>query len=277
MNGAPLNLIVQNWLWVVAGLAVLAILTPVLIGPIVVRRKLQQPARPVLEPIDPANGDLPGPVERFFEYVARALSSEGFEVLGYFYVGRQVVNVKALIAYLEKPTTQEGALAAVIYLKIGEKLYQITANRVEFFTRFLDDVSVATNNGRVIGIFGRVPGRTFVQFVGEDDLSRLYRLHRAMVDRFGSNSRPLVRGNADVAEYLCGTMVRELDDQVQTGYYFRDVEADLYCPTWKGAILMTWKLLWPISWIRRARVHLRAARLRREAEAQLSALDADIG
>jgi hypothetical protein len=266
----PVDQIEWLWLWFILGATTLLIVSPVFVGPILLRCRLWVAARPTLRPLDPDSGELTGRVQRFFDHVARALSLEGFQVLGYFALDEHVPRARATIAYLEMPGSQEGALASVVYAKIDWETYRPREFRVEFWRSFLDGVGVSTNNGWVVGIHGRVPGRTSVQFAREDDLLHLYRLHRIMVARFGSDARPRVRDNTDVTTYLSRNLIAEMDRQVQIGYYFLDADAECYRPTWKGAMLMAWKSMWPITWIRWARRRLHAARLRREAEAQLA-------
>ena len=86
---------------------------------------------------------------------------------------------------------------------------------------------------------------------------------------FGSRSAPIVRdssGTRGPLRSLCGP-VTDRDRRIQptsfgnrsskskpsipeSGYYYHDEEHRVYRLTWRGAILMTWKLLWPIKQIR---------------------------
>jgi hypothetical protein len=57
---------------------------------------------------------------------------------------------------------------------------------------------------------------------------------------------------ADPVAYLIEGRERILAHHVATGYYYLDEARDIYRPTWKGAVLMTWRLLWPIRPLYRA-------------------------
>jgi hypothetical protein len=67
-------------------------------------------------------------------------------------------------------------------------------------------------------------------------------------------------------------LVREMEQQVPLGYFWLDRTANAYRPTWKGAAMMCWKLLPPMSTLRHARIRRRAAQLL--AELGLSSGDA---
>jgi hypothetical protein len=97
-----------------------------------------------------------------------------------------------------------------------------------------------------------------------EDARELYRAHTDVVAHLGPRSEPIVPLEGDPAAYQCAYTNRERARFKECGYFYLDPEADCYRPTWKGAVLLTWKLLWPVSAIRRARI-------RRHAEALLRA------
>jgi hypothetical protein len=77
-------------------------------------------------------------------------------------------------------------------------------------------------------------------------------VHRLLlgVDRHGS-VRPAPKANG-LEEAMVESMLKEFETQVATGYLFPDPDGACYRPTWKGAVLMTWRLCWPVSAIVRS-------------------------
>lgn len=63
-------------------------------------------------------------------------------------------------------------------------------------------------------------------------------------------------------------MREELEGQIDTGYMFLASGGDVFRPTWKGAFLMCWALLFPWEQIRFARRDRKAARLLEELRAE---------
>ena len=70
---------------------------------------------------------------------------------------------------------------------------------------------------------------------------------------------PLATG--DVEGTLRQAVLREMGAQREAGYVYVDPGTGAYRPTWKGAALMTWRLLWPMKTIARARLRRRASAL----------------
>jgi hypothetical protein len=244
------------------------VILPVFGGPILLRRLLTQPFRATLRPLDPEAGEAPPPVVRHFRQIAEQLNADGFRLMGYFLLGDQVHGVKATLGYLEHPTSGESALASALYAQVEQGVWRLKMAYLEFTAEFVDGTAVSTHNSTTLGAFGTIPGRTVAQFPRERDPRQLYRLHQAMVRRFGSAAARCVRGEQTVVEYLQDQTERQVERQIPTGYYVRDERAGVYRPTWKGAVLMAWKLLPPISAVRWLLLLRRAARLRRLAAAE---------
>ena len=84
--------------------------------------------------------------------------------------------------------------------------------------------------------------------------------------RGGGAKKVYEEGQAE--PYLCSVIVESYEEQVGFGWLYLDSAAGVYRPTWKGAFLMTWGLLWPVLAIRKAL-------LRQKEEALLKAFRAD--
>jgi hypothetical protein len=134
---------------------------------------------------------------------------------------------------------------------------------VEFVTRLRDGTGVLTNNTEVLGAFPSRPHLTTGRFPMVQETGKLYRLHRALVDRNGSSAGAVLRLDAefhgDAVAYVSRILVEQLEEQIGTGYMYRAAGGKWYWPTWKGALLMTWGQLWPFKPIR---IHLRTHRAR---------------
>jgi hypothetical protein len=210
-------------------------------------------------------------VRRHFEKVADQLAPDGFRLLGWFLLADQVPGVKAVLAYLEEPKAEEAALLTALYGQPEPDTWRLQQAYLEFSSGFTDGVNVTTNNTTALGAFGAAPGKTLQPFPGERDPRQLYRLHRGLVRRFGSFAVRRARGGRPVAEFLSDGVVLEIERQIGTGYFLRDDDAGVYRPTWKGAVLMAWKMLPPVAAVRWLLVRWRAAALRRQAEADAAA------
>jgi hypothetical protein len=109
-----------------------------------------------------------------------------------------------------------------------------------------------------------MPGEYTTKFWSIGDIQRLYRIHQALADRFCEHGRPVEQLDSEydgnVVKYVADAVLdRSFRDQVGTGYLAED--SDGYRPTIPGALIMTWKELWPIKSIRRWQERRSAERL----------------
>jgi len=251
--------------WDIWILLLLLLGLPYVGGPILVRFTQRVAAHPELEPLDPEEeDDIPRAALRYFDEIEDDLAPDGFELKGYFLLQDYVPSVQSILAYFEIKKTGATALAAAVYLERQGVPTALKVTYLDFGTTFQDGVNVTTNNSPHSGVFAKTPGKTVLAFSPNVHPSELFQIHQAMVIQFGSHAPRKTRGKQRIEEFLAEGLIREIERQVAVGYYYPDESADVYRPTWKGAILMTWKSLWPIKQLRGGLARRRAERFRRE-------------
>jgi hypothetical protein len=171
---------------------------------------------------------------------------------------------------------REAALVSAIY-GITAQERPLEMRYVEFMAQFAGgDVRVVqTNNTSEVGSFPPLPQDLTFRFPHVADLDRLYRLHRALVRRHAGRQRRGLRVvedfGGDATAYFREVVFRKaFQDQESTGYLRYNAVQDCWQPTLKGAYLMTWRELWPIKPMIRARVRRRGLRLERELQFELA-------
>jgi hypothetical protein len=241
------------------GLAVLGglLLLPYLLGPVLIYFTVRLSGNPVLEELSLDDPDLPRSAEKYLVPTVEQLEEEGFELLGVYFMDEFVPKVKNFFALLGKPSTRELVLAAVTYPKstLGHHL-----RHVEFSTRMTDGTVIDTSNSLELPAFKSVPRHHVVLLPWIRDVGELYRIHQAAVEYFSPGGTREWRVGDDPRGYFRQALLEEMAEQVETGYFYRDATGD-FRPTLKGAILMTYKNLWPITAIRRALRRRRGERL----------------
>src|SRR4029077_19945672 len=93
---------------------------------------------------------------------------------------------------------------------------------------------------------------------------RLYEIHQATIAAFGHDAvirKPVID---DPATFLRTNFHNDVAKFAESGYYYLNAKRGVYRLTWKGAILMSFKILWPFNWVRELRRRGQAARLLRE-------------
>ncbi len=243
---------------VLGGLIVL----PYAFGPMLIYFTLKISGNPELDELSLDDPTIPREVKNYVLPAIQQVKQDGFEVLGVYFIGSLVPNVRCFAVLLGNRPAQDKALLAATYAETpaGIKLQQ---THIEYSTRFDDGTVVDTNNSEELSAFKRPPEQRIVSLPWVKDVRRLYRVHRAVIEREHSEKRKAWRLGADVAVFLREALIEENTKQLATGYLYRDAAGD-FRPTVKGALMMTWKNLPPFTQILKARRNQAGQRLLQE-------------
>jgi hypothetical protein len=239
--------------------------------PVHVRFNMTQSPKPVFIAFDHQDPVLPKEVSKYFQQVVSALTPLGFEVVTGLALPRQISKVKSLQLFLVNRASKDVARANVVYAEIRGRT-ELNALTLMITSRFRNDTAVRTDNAVILPPYPVPVRSSFVwnQFPMVRQADRLYRLHQALTKKHGSDSDKILsldemyHGDAVVA--ATNAMMKDLEAQVNAGYLYLSPLDGLLHHTWKGAFLLVWGLLPPISFIRRWRRNLRAKQLLQELE-----------
>jgi hypothetical protein len=107
-----------------------------------------------------------------------------------------------------------------------------------------------------------------IRFVKIKSPTALHLIHVAFIERhFGSKIPELIldsKFNGDVVRLTQWFASQEIEQLVQTGYFYHDTFDDKLRPTLKGACLTAWKNSWPWKQLRIRNRDREAARVLRE-------------
>jgi hypothetical protein len=221
--------------------------------------KFSQSLRAVSGYEPPWREQLPPDVMAFMDRTVWEMQTAGFLPAALVREAGAVPDVMLYLVLFTNPATQDRAAAA---FSIGSnELTTIRTPTVTFETKFDSGFAVETGNFADAGVFPRDPNRNRMHIPKLKNVVVLYEVHRRRRAKHGP------RGGRAVLP----APGRELDEQRAeeaadkervraAGYYWLDAAAGKYRPTWKGAYLMTWKLLFPIGWLRRRAKRVRARR-----------------
>jgi hypothetical protein len=238
------------------GLIVIGLTLPYWLGPLLIRLRSRYGPGVTFVPCERADARLPGWVTRYLDETVEALAPVGFGDVGRFRQAEWSPNVIIITVVLRHPRG-DAAYAAAMYTKTGGTRLRY----LEFVTRFAGGETIATNNSRQPRVWAPVRQRRVEQFPGVREPALLYRIHEARVADAGDAPREDPLATGDVEGTLRQAVLREMGAQREAGYVYVDPGTGAYRPTWKGAALMTWRLLWPMKTIARARLRRRASAL----------------
>lgn len=236
---------------------------PYVIGPALVYRNQRFRIPAEIVRIEPCEQALPDPIRTQFADSYECLTKLGFDLVGVFGLPKLVTNVQSISALYVNRRTCVVAYTSFIVGTAAVLRY------AEFITRYKDGTVVQTNNSAEIGAFPTPAHVHTLQFWDIQEVATLHDLHRFHEARH-QKSPPINRVDdefgGNLERYIAvAAMDEEFARQLETGYLVRCSGG--YRPTLKGAVIMTWQLLWPFKAIRKSRRQRNAQQLMGEFRA----------
>jgi hypothetical protein len=237
----------------------LLVTMPGWLGPIVVRFRQTQPRVAQFMPLAADDPSTPPAIQTVFESTRAALAGRGFVEVARL---RQAPSASGLLGYvqlLEDPRTFD-VCSRLLVARPGSGM--AAADQCAFLTERTARPALATSNMRTASPWPDNPAFDRAVFADVRDPAALLPLHRARLadGPLASVRRTTVASNP--AAYQSRIEQVAKDHMVRCGYWWFDDAAQVYRPTWKGAVLMCWRLLPPARQILRSRRAHAAAVLR---------------
>ncbi|HZU37665.1 MAG TPA: hypothetical protein VFA18_17220 [Gemmataceae bacterium] len=231
----------DSFLLIVLASLFLGYVIAILLAPFRVHAQQWQSADPHYEPRE--DEAIPHDVR----WIIEDLESLGFQVRGHW--GTKNSIAKAQLTLMEHPNTLD--LGNVIDTRARLRRH-IT---LFFQTRFADGTLLVTSNNRITVGLPLSPEATPVWLPEVRDPRHLYAVHQQVRESMMLGKKPLGVGPDPIA-FLIARSKENLQQFANGGYFYLDEAGGVYRPTWKGAFLMTWRLLPPIrpfyvAWRRR--------------------------
>jgi hypothetical protein len=226
------------------------------IAPIKVHRSHGLAFKPGRELVDPAS--LSSEMREFIEAVTEHLRAAGFEEGSLERLAKTgVLGVETANMLLMNRVTGETAII------IGSKSASARSLAYAIRTDFSDETRLLTGFNAGIGVFPRNPSDIAETFPFVDDPRLILEAHRRQLKKHGRQNLPLrpLPTAQGIDQFQDWEWERNMRYPLTCGYYWVDHESGFFRTTWKGAFLMTWKLVTPIKQWRIARRNRRARRI----------------
>ena len=132
----------------------------------------------------------------------------------------------------------------------GEK--QLGLTYLEFSTEFETGHDLCTNNSTQLPPWPSQPDKIMYSLPQVQDAARLYQVHQAVITHHRELVRPQAPpGRETIANHLTRSFEAEYEAKVIQGVLAPRNEKGQYRCTFRGAYVMTWGLLWPVTMFRR--------------------------
>jgi hypothetical protein len=217
-----------------------------------IRRKHGHRAYPRYDPLAPES--LPREVWQRFSKELPRLESLGFAVAAYLHHAglpeEDDGSADVYLALLRNEETGDIALVSEFFIRV---MHVSSHLRVVAFTRELGGgEAVITSNSRALSVFKPDPRRHALGLPGVEDTNYLYRVHRAFAERRAPGRKGLLPSPGMEVPHLCENESRAIARQVECGYFYVDESRAMCRHTWKGALLLTGKLMYGVRDVRKA-------------------------
>lgn len=249
--------------WVVAG--VVGLLVLVYVGlPLLIRANM-------VFRIDPANlseitrEDLPEDAAEWTQNTEEELAEVGFLPVGGYVLRGMVPDVDSVFFLYACPERRTLAMDAFIQTKANPDAGTPvnTKRYVEFSTKLADGRELNTSNHSEPDPPDALPENVSRRYPGENDLSRLHRLHEACLKHeFADSKRQPLPADRPWEEVFLEDLIDEMDRKCDRGFWQRDGAA--YRLSLVGAMRCTWAELPPFKGPRHRRLFDQAERWRAE-------------
>jgi hypothetical protein len=218
-------------------------------------------ADPKYEPFDLQSEETPRPVKESFAAISPQLEALAFTNRGHFRIVNSVPNGGVHVTLFENRRSRQYAKLFSAFLTAGG-VRTVKETSLGFFTDFDDGLTLVTANNKTRPLTPRIrihEGSLAVPWIGNP--RQLYEIHNACITHFGNSASRVGVPIEDPMQFLRKSHLKETAKFAESGYYYLDEDARVYRLTWRGAILGTWKLLWPIKQIRAVLASRRSARV----------------
>jgi len=215
-----------------------------LIAPMGVRSGFRFAAhcRPVQVPVE----ELPQEVSAYIQSRIPQMQNLGFEFLGCYDCAVLASNTQSFIAHFCNRTTNDFANVSVATSP------QRTTGYFEFSTRFGNGMAVETNTNSVLPLTPDNPEVHVFRFPEIQEPCELYQVHMNLCEKYAHGQWAQGEPKGQEIQRLVRVLENYGPRHAKMGYMYLAPSGETYLLTWKGAILMTWRGLWPTALIRRA-------------------------
>lgn len=231
-------------LYALIGLLVVKLIFSGLVAPIVVHAKQRQAAKPRFDLFDPRN--LPQDRADYFVRNLQLLQKEGFEPAAFV---SWESNENQRILFVLAVNRENRDMAMSVLATAGAETKPIEIRYTEFCTVFTDSSEINTNSNSQPDVLKQFPDKKVFSFPSVEDPHHLYILHRRLLARFALGKEAVLPAKDTEVMAVQRSVTCFLDRQAKAGYFETDASGEILRPTWKGAFLMTWKLVWPMGFI----------------------------
>lgn len=218
--------------------------------PILIWLTHRQNARPDARLVDMQGEGVRPDAAKFLSSVLDSLEALGFRLEALLDVPHQTPNTTMLVMLTINKKSTDHSLAVAMFAFNGEQT-QIAKFFVQFVSRYPDRLFIQTSNLDISSAFPQDPNSVISKLPSVNDLARLYENPQMIVAEHRPGARKILRlfeeFNGDAVAYLRHDIREDLERAQSCGYMWLTADGEKFRPTVRGAVMMTYKQLFPFK------------------------------
>lgn len=123
----------------------------------------------------------------------------------------------------------------------------INITHIEFTQMYKNGSVLNVGNASIINVYPKSESRLSFRFPQVNDFDQLLALAEKLIQSNKQNEQKITFTRGDEFDEVESYLNRELSELIENGWVQSEVVAGNRRLTLKGALLMTWKMLWPIK------------------------------
>ena len=180
---------------------------------------------------------------------------------GFRYVGSSELNMSHSALYFFIYYNEELKLTCT--LMTAHAAHNAPFTQIEFTQLYKDGTLFGVNNNGIFGVYPKWSIKDGYRYPSVNDYNQLLNIARKLIDRYKSNCTPIELEPGSEFQIIESHLNDEVQHLIEIDWVSPRQRGDSYHLTIKGALLMTWKMCWPIkSFINKADIKRSESALR---------------
>lgn len=169
------------------------------------------------------------------------------QILGsrFRYVGSSELNMSHSALYFSIYYSEELKLTCT--LMTAHAAHNIPFTQVEFTQIYDDGTLFGVNNNAIFGAYPKWSIKDGYRFPSVNDFNRLLDITEKLIRRYKSDCSPIALEPGTEFQTIENHLNDEVQHLIEIGWVSPKQNGKSYHLTIKGAVIMTWKMCWPIK------------------------------
>lgn len=164
---------------------------------------------------------------------------------GFRYVGSSELNMSHSALYFSIYFSEELKLTCT--LMTAHAAHNVPITQIEFTQIYANGTLFGVSNNGIFGVYPKWSIKDGYRFPSVNDFNKLLTITYKLISRYKSDCSPIALEPGSEFQTIENHLNDEVQHLIEVGWVSSKQHGNNYHLTIKGAVIMTWKLCWPIK------------------------------